>query len=165
MTKSGSSHFGAAIVAGMVLGAAPVGAGCDRSKEARGETMDPPTNAAAQDKFSEAAFELALRPVGEYRAGQIGRVEAVIGAKDPYHVNAEYPLKFKTRTGTSIKYAREVVGRDAAKLEVKRATVPIEFTPQTAGRSVVGGTLSFSVCNDQRCLIEKRDLEIGIDVK
>jgi hypothetical protein len=168
MTKRGSSHFGAAIVAGAVLVAAPVGAGCDRSKEARGDTMDPPTNAAAaraSDKFSEAAFELVLRPVGEYRAGQVGRVDAVLGARDPYHVNAEYPLKFTARTSTGIKYAREVVGKDAAKFEVKRATVPVEFTPETAGRKVVAGTLRFSVCNDQRCLIEKRELEVGIDVK
>jgi hypothetical protein len=161
-------RFGAVIVAGTVLVASPVGAGCGRSKEAHGETIEPQTNGAAvqaSDKFSEAAFELVLRPVGEYRAGQVGRVDAVLGAKDPYHVNAEYPLTFKPRTGTGIKYAREVIGKDAAKLEVKRATIPVEFTPQTAGRSVVGGTLRFSVCNDQRCLMEKRDLEVGIDVK
>jgi hypothetical protein len=128
-------RFGAFIVVGTVLVASPVGAGCGRSKEAHGETIDPQTNGAAvqaSDKFSEVAFELVLRPVGEYRAGQVGHVDAVLGARDPYHVNAEFPLTFKARTGTGIKYTREVVGKDAAKFEVKRATVPVEFTPQSA---------------------------------
>ncbi len=147
---------GAAIAVGVVFAVSPVGAGCDRSKEARGETLDPPATTAAPqaaDKFSEAAFELVLRPAGEYRAGQTGHVDAVLDAKDPYHVNAEFPLTFKVRTGTGVRYARDVVGKDAAKFEAKRVIVPVEFTPQTPGRSVVAGTLRFSVCNDQRCLI------------
>jgi hypothetical protein len=176
MTRTGRTHrsdraglgFGATTIAVTMLVASPVGAGCGRSKEARGETTDPETPAAtvqAADKFSEAAFELTIRAVGEYRAGQVGHFEVVLSARDPYHVNAEFPLTFKPRPGASVKYARDVVGKDMAKLETKRAIVPVEFTPQNAGRQTVAGTLRFSVCNDQRCLVDKRTLEIGIDVK
>ncbi len=161
--------LGVVLLAAAVLGASPVSSGCGRSREARGETAGDLTSGATSlapgEKFSEAAFELVIRPTGEYRAGQLGRVEAVLTARDPYHVNAEFPLKFKVKPGAGVKYARDVVGREAVKFEAKRATVPVEFTPDGQGRRVVGGTFRFSVCNDQRCLVENRELQVAVDVK
>jgi hypothetical protein len=143
--------------------------GCGRSKEARGETSGSVARASAQgrpvSRFNEAAYDLAMQPVGVYRTGQPGLVEVVLIAKDPYHVNPEFPLVLKLRESAGIKYVRTVVSKDRAKLEFKRATVPIEFTPEGSGNRVLAGTLRFSVCNDQRCLVEKRDLELGVEVR
>jgi hypothetical protein len=144
-------------------------AACGRSKEARGETSDSVAGASAQgraaSRFNEAAYELSMRPVGAYRTGQPGVAEVVLVAKDPYHVNPEFPLMLRLRESTGVKYARTIVAKDRAKVEVKRATVPVEFTPEASGSRVLAGSLRFSVCNDQRCLVEKRELELGIEVR
>ena len=41
----------------------------------------------------------------------------------------------------------------------------VAFTPESAGKHTVSGKLFFSVCNDDQCLVEKRDLALEIDAK
>jgi hypothetical protein len=50
------------------------------------------------------------------------------------------------------------------KLEPARATLPIPFTAE-AGKHTVSGQLSFSVCTDDKCVIEKRELALEIEAK
>ena len=124
-----------------------------------------PAAAAAQSKISESQFDVALTPSGAYQAGKEGTVEIVLDAKAPFHVNDQYPIKFKVKEGAGVKFAAAVVGKDKAKLEAMRATMPVAFTPESAGQHTVAGQLSFSVCTDENCLMEKRDLSLVVDVK
>jgi hypothetical protein len=88
--------------------------------------------ADAQPTAQSAApvFELSLVAVGEYRAGQAGRAEVVLLAKDPYHVDKNYPLRFTVRPGPGVKYKKPVVRKDSAELSDTRATVPVAFIPK-----------------------------------
>jgi hypothetical protein len=52
----------------------------------------------------------------------------------------------------------------AGAAEACRARLPIAFTPRTAGPFSVGGTLSFSVCSAEKCLIRKVDLAVPVEV-
>ena len=121
--------------------------------------------APAQSKYSEAGFDLVLQPKGAYSSGQAGEAEIVLNAKPPFHVNDKYPYKFKIKEAPGLKFANLVVAKDAVKLEPARATVPVAFTPESAGKHTVAGQLSFSVCTDDKCMIEKRDLSLDIDAK
>lgn len=121
--------------------------------------------APASSKFSEAGFDLVLEPKGSYASGQSGEADIVLSAKAPFHVNQNYPYKFKLKDAPGLKYASMVVAKDAVKLEPARATVPVVFTPEAAGKHTVSGQLSFSVCTDDKCMIEKRDLALDIDAK
>jgi hypothetical protein len=121
--------------------------------------------AEGASKVSEASFDLELRPKGAYTAGQQAEAEIVLDAKPPYKVNDEYPYKFKLKEASGVKFPAPVVGKDAAKLEKQKVTIPVSFTPEAAGKCTVAGQLAFSVCTDDKCLIEKRDLSLVVDVK
>ncbi len=116
-------------------------------------------------KFTDPAFELSLEaPKASLKAGQAGAVEVVLIAKAPFHVNDKYPIKLKLKETTGVKYENLVIGKDAVKLEVMKAVVPVSFTPDGAGKRTLAGQLSFSVCTEDKCLMEKRDLLLDVNV-
>ena len=128
-------------------------------------TGAPAPAAAGQSRISESQFDVALTSSGAYQAGKEGTVQIVLDAKAPFHVNDQYPIKFKVKEGAGVKFAAPIVGKDKAKLEAMRATMPVAFTPESAGQHTVAGQLSFSVCTDENCLMEKRDLSLVVEVK
>jgi hypothetical protein len=126
------------------------------------QAADPQGSPAAVSKVSEANFELTMTPKGAYKVGQAGEVTVLLEAKGAFKVNEQYPYKFKLKETQGIKFPGPVVGKEAVKLEHKRVTLPVGFTPEAAGKHSIGGQLSFSVCTDDKCLIEKRDLALEI---
>jgi hypothetical protein len=88
-----------------------------------------------------------------------------LDAKPPFHVNTQYPYKFKAKDGPGVKYPNPVVTKDAAKLETQRVTMPVVFVPEASGDQTVSGQFAFSVCTDETCLMEKRDLTLVVSVK
>jgi len=125
---------------------------------------EPPATAAAS-KYSEAAFDVVLQPKGAYTSGQAGAAEIVVSAKPPFHANDKYPYKFKLNEAPGLKFANLVVDKDAVKVEKTNATLSVALTPERAGKHTVSGKLFFSVCNEDQCLVEKRDLALEIDAK
>jgi hypothetical protein len=131
---------------------------------------EPPPGAAAAatppaSRVSESQFEVAIAPSGAYAAGKEGTVEVVLDAKPPFHVNDQYPIKFKLKESPGVKYPAPIVGKDKAKVEKMKATLPVAFVPESAGQRTVSGQFLFSVCTDENCLMEKRDLSLTVDVK
>ncbi|HET7544498.1 MAG TPA: hypothetical protein VFK05_31725 [Polyangiaceae bacterium] len=124
----------------------------------------PPATAAAS-KYSEAPFDVEIQPKGAYASGQPGSAEIVISAKPPFHANDKYPYKFKLNEAAGLKFANLVVEKEAVKVEKTRATLSVGLTPESAGKHTVSGKLFFSVCNDDQCLVEKRDLALNIEAK
>jgi pyruvate/2-oxoglutarate dehydrogenase complex dihydrolipoamide acyltransferase (E2) component len=120
--------------------------------------------AAATSRFAETGFDLEMKPKGAYKVGQASAVEVLLAAKTPYHVNDKYPLKFKLKESEGVKFASMIVKREDAKIEEKRALMNVAFTPETEGKKTIAGQLSFSVCTADRCLIEKRDLALAVDI-
>jgi hypothetical protein len=122
--------------------------------------------ATGVSKVSDAAFDLSLdAPKVALKAGQAGLVEVVLVAKAPFHVNDKYPIKLKLKETPGIKYDNLIIGKDAAKVEQMKAVVPVSFTPDAAGKRSVAGQLSFSVCTEDKCLMEKRDLALDVAVE
>jgi hypothetical protein len=137
--------------------------------EASGAAAAPPEAAAAATgsaKFSDAAFELSLEaPKGSVKAGQAGALEVVLTAKAPFHVNDKYPIKLKLKETPGVKYENLTIGKDAVKLEAMKAVMPVSFTPDGAGKRTVAGQFAFSVCTEDKCLMEKRDLLLDVNVE
>jgi hypothetical protein len=127
------------------------------------EPSAPATPAASH--VNEANFELKFSGKDAYEAGKPADATITIDAKAPFHVNDKYPYKFKLKETAGLKFANAVVGKDAAKVEKMRVTMPIGFTPEAAGKHTIAGVLSFSVCTDDKCLIEKRDLTLDVQAK
>lgn len=123
-----------------------------------------PTGAApAASQLSEANFDLSLAPVGPFKAGEPGRVDVVLVAKQPFKCNDQYPYKFKPAEVAGVKFAAPVF-KEGVSLEKHKAVLPVSFTPEGSGEKRIAGTFSFSVCTEERCLIEKRDLSLPIQV-
>ena len=127
----------------------------------------PAADAAAvtgKPKVSGEGFEVSVEPpAASLKAGQAGAVEVVLHAKAPFHVNDKYPIKLKLKETPGVKYANLTIGKDAAKVENMKAVVPVSFTPE-AGKRTVAGTFSFSVCTEDKCLMEKQDLALDVNV-
>jgi len=136
------------------------------ARPAEAPAAAPPAAApAGSARFTETNFELSLSPQGSYEAGKPAAAQIVLDAKAPFHVNEKYPYKFKPRDEAGLSFASAVVGKDNVQLEKARATMTVPFTVQTAGKHTLAGQFSFSVCTDDKCLIEKRDLSLVLEAK
>lgn len=121
--------------------------------------------AKAHDNYEEASFALSMRPVGEYEAGTTGKVQIVLEPKGGFKCNDEYPHKFKAKESAGIEYAAPVFKGDVMQLGKERGVMDVAFTPKGSGKKDITGTFAFSVCSEERCLIERRELALAIDVK
>jgi hypothetical protein len=126
---------------------------------------DKSSPASAGARVAHANFSLAIQSTGAYQVGKQAAVKIVLDAKGVYKVNDEYPYKFKLQPSAGLAYERDIVKRDAVKLEKKRATMTVGLTPKAAGKQRVAGKFYFSICTDEKCLIEKRDLALEVEVK
>ena len=124
----------------------------------------PPGEAKRGTVVSEEPFSTWLEASSPLAAGSAASVDVVLVAKPPYHTNAEYPHKFKLSAAPpGLTYPEAVVKGMQVKPERSVLRVPVQA--QQAGLATVSGTLSFSVCTEERCLVEKRDLSLALEIK
>lgn len=112
---------------------------------------------------NEEPFSTWLQVTSPAKAGAPVQLEAVLVAKPPYHCNEEYPHKFKlSAPPAGLSYPEETVR--GMKVAPERSVLAIPVNAQSSGKPTVSGTLSFSVCTEERCLVEKRELSVALDV-
>lgn len=149
-------------------------AAAERPAEQVGETPKqeaPPAAAPAevvgklsgQASYDEDAFSLQLVPPEKVSSGQAALFQVILTAKSGYKVNDEYPIKFQLIETPGVTFEKSIVKKEDAKIEKTRAELPLNVTVQAKGAAEVSGKLSFSVCTEERCLIEKRDLTVKVD--
>ena len=128
------------------------------------QNAEAPPAGPAQSQYDEANFELRIVPAGDVKAGQASQAEITLVAKSPFKVNQSYPYKFKVGQAEGLKTEKPVVSAEALKLEEKRAVMNVAFTADKPGKSRLLGQFSFSVCTEDKCLIEKRNLSLDMNV-
>lgn len=112
---------------------------------------------------SDTAFSTWLEGSSPVPSGP-AQLQAVLVAKPPYHVNAEYPHKFTfSEPPAGLEYPEKIVR--GMQVTPERGALRLPVVAKSAGPSTVSGTLSFSVCTEERCLVEKRELQVALDVK
>ncbi len=117
----------------------------------------------AKSSYDEEAFHVVLSAPQEIKSGQSTQFTLILKAKSGYKINPDYPLKFKFAPETGVSPKQEVVRKDQAKIEGKLAQLPLAATVEKPGKVKISGKIYFSVCTDERCLIEKRDLSILVN--
>lgn len=122
-----------------------------------------PVKTSGQNEYKESAFQLVLKAPEKVEAGKPTEFTIVLTAHGGYKVNDEYPIKFQFSETKGVFPAKRTVLKDDVQLEKTKATMPMMVTIQTPGKHEVSGKYSFSVCTDERCLIEKRDLRVEIN--
>jgi hypothetical protein len=129
----------------------------DAPKGGSGQTVQ---GTVVQDE----TFSTWLQAVSPVAAGSPATVEAVLVAKAPYHCNADYPHKFKLAAAPAgLAYPEATV--KGMQVTAERSVLRIPVVAQSSGKSTVSGMLHFSVCNEDRCLVEKRELSLNLEVK
>jgi hypothetical protein len=135
-----------------------------------------PPEAPAGAQAASDTYEVALVPPAAAKPGAAATARVVVKAKGPYHVNREYPMAFRPDAAAS------TVAFDGAKVALNQAgaektackdhpgeacavSSPLPFTAKAAGDATLAGTVAFSVCNPERCLIEKVPLKATVAVK
>lgn len=138
-----------------------------QARQELGQAQGPATTGGAvasegKAKFEEEAFALELRGPLEAPAGQPVALAVVLSARGIFKVNEEYPIKFKFSQTEGVSPAAPVVRREDGSVDKKHAELPLTVSLEGKGKRDVAGQLSFSVCTEDRCLIEKRDLKVTI---
>lgn len=136
-------------------------AGVETVETEGGEQADP----AGGDAAADGNFAITAAPQGAVTVGAAGRAEITLEGRNGYHVNAEYPIQLTIQPPAGVELAKATLVReDASTFEEARAVFPVVFTPREAGHKEFSGELSFSVCNPQNCLMERRPVTFAVDV-
>jgi hypothetical protein len=176
--KSGRFAANRGMLPAGLVGLGAVGAlflfGCSKVSEAkdRGAPGAAPVvqelaAVAAGPTTDNANYRVAIRPVGTCKKGETCAIEVALEAKGEYHINEQYPYKFKVDEAASagVKFPKPVVGKDDAVVEEKKLVLKIPFIADTAGDKKLAGTLSLSVCSAANCLMDKQPLEVIVKVQ
>lgn len=120
------------------------------------------SSASAGSSLAEETFSLRLEHSGSVSVGKESRAKLVLEAKAGFKVNDQYPIKFQLEESSSLGLSGTVLRRESFSVEKTKASVEVPFTAKQSGEHRLSGRLSFSVCTEERCLIEKRDLSLNI---
>ncbi|HXS17840.1 MAG TPA: hypothetical protein VN764_11660 [Polyangiaceae bacterium] len=125
-------------------------------------TVDSQPALQSKPSYDEDAFTLTLTGPSAAKVGEPVKLLVTLSAKNGFKVNAEYPVKFRPVTAAGLLWAKETVGKDDGQVEKSKVVLPVELKLSQPGKFELAGKLSFSVCTEDRCLIEKRDLGVSI---
>jgi hypothetical protein len=98
------------------------------------------------------------------RAGQPATAWVIVEARGAYHLNRDYPMSFRRDATATVTFEGERVALGDGAAHTPCAdhpgdgcgvSAPLRFTARAAGEARLAGTVAFSVCNPERCLIEK----------
>lgn len=165
-----SAMFASVVAAGMLL------VNCRRDVSAA-ETAAPSVgtpseqaqpnavNHKAAQQFDEPAFTLTISPSGVCAAGSDCSAQVELKAKGAHHVNQEYPHKFKLNPVAGLTFPKATLTKDAMTLGESTLTLKVTFRSEQKGLYSLGGELAFSLCTADRCLIEKRELVMPVEVR
>jgi hypothetical protein len=117
-------------------------------------------------KAEGANYTAEMVAVGAYKAGAEGTVQVTVVPKGGYHINPQYPYKFKANApGEGLSYPKPTLARADGKFEEMRGLFQVPFVASKAGKATVGGTLNLSVCSAANCVVDKVPLDLVVEVK
>jgi hypothetical protein len=170
------------VIAACALSAATVLAiatGCKDSNATEARGADADSSALANQQVNHHIdgknFVIDSLPDGECRAGTGCHITIKLKALGDYHINKEYPYKFKGEA-TGLEFlgsdaaGKHIFSKSAGDLVIdpgdppKGATMTVKFKPAAKGMSTVKGTFKMSVCSAQNCQLETQDISVDVPV-
>lgn len=144
-------------------------AGCSKSEAApaRGTSARESTAVTGGPKAETENYLAEIKATGEYKAGSEGALEITFSTKGDYHINEQYPYKFKAADPApdGVSFPKPILQRADGKFEAKKGSFKVPFVAAKSGKVTIGGTLSLSVCSAANCIMDKVPLELAVDVK
>ncbi len=165
------------LLAGCERGApAPQAAEHDHSKHDHAEHLKEAAKAPAAVKKSDepagpsietGSFLLAVTPTqAGYTIGKSGQVEIALEGRGEWHVNQEYPIRvdLKAAPGVALK-KNELVKDDAEEFGEDKVRFLAAVEPSAAGDHAVTCDVSFAMCTEENCILEKRTVAMQLKVE
>jgi hypothetical protein len=139
----------------------------DHSQHQHEQAPAPKTAEPAGPRIETGSFLLAVAPVQpEYAAGRAGEVEIALESRGEWHVNQEYPIRVDIKAAPGVVLPKPELAKDDAKEfgdEKVRFLAPIE--PSKAGKHEVTCDVSFAMCTEENCILEKRTVAMELEVQ
>ena len=121
----------------------------------------------AGPRIETGSFLLAVAPVQpKYAAGKVGEVEIALESRGEWHVNQEYPIRvdLKAPSGVAIPKA-ELVKDDAKEFGEEKVRFLASVEPSAAGEHELTCDVSFAMCTEENCILERRTLAMVLEVE
>ena len=133
---------------------------------ASADVVTPPARAEA------AAWVVTAKSPARVVIGQPAVLEISLEARAGHHLNDDYPINFRPASAAVARFDKARFDRQDGLVTVPCASephacgvrLPVSYMPIAAGSARLGGTLAFSVCNEEHCLIEKIDVAAAVEV-
>jgi hypothetical protein len=134
---------------------------------ARAASETEPSGAfPASAKLETDNFLAEISPVGPYKAGAPATVKVSLTTKGVFHINGQYPYRFKTAPAPDgLTYSKAVLERADGQFEEKTAVFTLPFVASHAGTFNVGGVFHMSVCSPTSCVVQKAPLDVTFTVQ
>jgi hypothetical protein len=151
---------------------------CDRDSRAAtaGHEEHPPpamhggcAHAACGDDFFVDA-----EPAAGCTAGQACTLALTLVAAGDYHINDDYPYKFRAEdtpgldflgTDAAGKNVFSKLARNWTKKDEKSGTMAVGFKPLEKGNKGIVGVFKLSVCSSQNCRLEQQHINATVAVR
>lgn len=125
-------------------------------------------DAVGQETKSEGKAFFLESKAAPVAAGKAGEVQITVRAKEGFHWNENFPasLKIEGDGGGKVAFAKTEFKKDAFANQDHNGVVKVGVEGKQAGEAAVTALASFSVCNDETCLIFRDEkLELKVTVK
>ncbi len=170
-TPSSRGHVSSRAVVLTFAAVALAGAssGCNNSEAAtKAAPSDAPrTSGPGKARIDADNYVVEAKSTGPAKAGQESTIEISLTTKGDYHINKQYPYKFKTADPPpdGVTFPKPTLMRADGTFDEKTGKFKVPFVATKAGKATIGGTFSISVCSDANCIMDKQNIDVDVDVK
>jgi len=148
-------------VLAVLLGAAALSAASARAGEA-GAAGAP----SASARVEADTYLVEISAGSPFKVGATSSAKVSLTAKAGFHINDQYPYRFRTSPPVEgVSYPKPVLERADGQFEEKTAVFTLPFVASHAGQFAVGGVLSLSVCSPTSCIVQKAPLNVNVTVQ
>ncbi len=152
---------------------APTPKAADHDHEGHHAHHDAAKPAAAVDagpagpRIETDAFALEVASVDPpLRVGKDGSVAIALEGRGDWHVNQEFPIRVNIAADPAIGLkAQELVKDDAKEFTEDKVRFVALVEPSKSGEHEVSCDVSFAMCTDDNCVLEKRTVAMQVKVQ
>jgi len=121
----------------------------------------------AGPKIETGSFMLEVTPAQPtYAAGKPGELEIALESRGEWHVNEEYPIRVDLEAGPEVTIPKaELVKDDAKEFGEEKVRFLASVEPSAAGEHEVTCDVSFALCTEENCILERRTLAMKLEVE
>lgn len=137
------------------------------SMNAGAASNEPAASALPNAASVEAdTYRVEMTAAAPYKSGATGTVKITLTAKSGYHINDQYPYRFKASSpAEGVSYPKPVLERADGQFQEKTAVFTLPFVAARAGKFALGGVLNLSVCSPANCIVQKAPLDLSVTVQ